>query len=259
LLLPAALAWAGLSAVGSLREGQFWRAYPQVAELAVYAGVIAGGLMLLGFSRRLTQERLRDCWWGLFLTIGILFSLLASGALVYFILPPLAYALVSGFRKRWGHASSAGNLLAAAILFATMGGMLGLLQELLNGGPLWIFAVLGGLVLMPWLIEVRPVLEGWSRRRTAAAALAFAALAWVPPALVPAYGADRQQQWTTQYVVEEGRSPVWSIVNDRKPLPERFHQFALWRRGTLPGLGPASALDRSGAASSGSVLRAAPA
>jgi hypothetical protein len=112
--------------------------------------------------------------------------------------------------------------------------MLGLLQDLLNGGPLWILALFGGLVLMPWLIEARPLMEGWSWRKIVPAALAFAALAWVPAALAPAYSADRQQQWTTQYVLEAGKPPRWSIVNDRKPLPSTFDRFGSWTQGQLP-------------------------
>lgn len=233
LLLPVALAWAGLSVLGELRGGQFWRAYPKVAELAVYAGVIAGGLLLLGLGRRLPQGELRAAWWGLFLILGLGFSLAAPGALVYFILPPLAYLLVRLLGRRWRHHGAAGSLLAALITFVTLGAMLGLLQDLVNNGPLWIFALFGGLVLMPWLIEARPLLEGWRRRRLVPAALAFAGLAWVPAALVPAYSADRQQAWTTQYVLEEGKAPTWSIVNDRKPLPSQIAQLGEWRQGRL--------------------------
>ena len=235
LALPVALAWAGLTALGALREGQLWRAYPQAAELAVYAGVIAAALGVLALGQRVSLDRLRDSWWGLFLLIGAAFSLLAPGAFVYFLLPPIAYALVSGLAKRWPRARLTASLLAAVILFVTLGAMLGLLQELLNGGPLWIFALLGGLVLMPWLIEARPLLEGWRWSRVGPAALAFAAIAWVPAALVPAYSADRQQQWTLQYVVDAAqRQPVWSVVNDRKELPTEWRRFGDWRLGRLP-------------------------
>lgn len=104
---------------------------------------------------------------------------------------------------------------------------------------MWIFALFGGLVLMPSLIEARALLDGRRWPYVAAGALAFAALAWVPAALAPAYSADRQQQWTLQFVVY-GRDPqpFWSIVNDGKPLPAAFKAFGRWELTRVPGLGP---------------------
>jgi hypothetical protein len=127
------------------------------------------------------------------------------------------------------------SLMAALIVFATLGATLGLLQELLNGGPLWVFALIGGLILMPWVIEIRPLLEQAPRGRSAAGAVACAALAWVPAALTPAYSSDRQQQWSLQYVQDSAqRQPLWSVINDRKALPGEWRRFGDWRQGTLP-------------------------
>ncbi|GAA4041600.1 M20/M25/M40 family metallo-hydrolase [Sphingomonas rosea] len=232
-LLATAIAWLGLSGVGALREGQFWRAVPQVSELAVYAGVIASGLLVLSWSRA-SQSALRRGWWTLYLLLGLALTFFAPGALVYFFVPPLLFLIGAENQHRWRHAELAGSLLAALLTFMTLGAMLGLLQDLANSGPLWIFALFGALVLMPWLIEARPLLAGASWRRAAPIAIAFAALAWVPAALAPAYSADRQQQWTLQYVLEAGKPPVWSIVNDRKPLPADLQKLGEWRQGTLP-------------------------
>lgn len=235
LLAPVALAWAGLSLVGTLREGQFWRAYQAASELAIYAGVIAAGLALLAGMKRWTLPQLRRAWWLLFVLIGILFSVFAPGAMVYFLLPPLIFLIGIASRSRQPAAETVGSLLAAVLLFVTLGAALGLVQDLINSGPLWLLALLGGLVLMPWLIEARPLVEGWRWSRVAAVALAFAALAWVPAAVAPAYSADRQQQWTLQYVVGAGPDqPLWSVVNDRKPLPDEWAGFGAWRQGTLP-------------------------
>nr|WP_314445147.1 M20/M25/M40 family metallo-hydrolase [uncultured Sphingomonas sp.] len=235
LLLPAAVAWCGLAAITALREGQFWRAYPMASELAIYGGVIAIGLLLLALGKRWTVRQLRRAWWLLFVMVGIGFSVAAPGAMIYFVLPPLLFLIGTLFTRRWPAAETALALAAALLLFVTLGAALGLIQELVGNGPLWVLALLGGMVLMPWLIEARPLVEGWRWPRLAPLALGFAVLAWVPAALVPAYSADRQQQWTLQYVVGAGPDqPFWSVVNDRRPLPEAWKSFGQWRLGTLP-------------------------
>ncbi|WP_426267456.1 M20/M25/M40 family metallo-hydrolase [Sphingomonas sp. LHG3443-2] len=236
LLVPVAAAWAGLAVVGAFREGQFWRANPLATELAIYAGVIALGLALLALGKRWSVAELRRAWWLLFVAIGIAFSVAAPGAMVYFLLPPGIF-LVGTFAgaRRWPAVETVAALLAALTLFVTMGGALGLIQDLVNAGPLWILAPFGGLLLMPWLIEATPLLADLRWSRAAGVALAFAGLAWIPAALAPAYSADRQQQWTLQYVVGAGPDqPFWSVVNDCKALPQAWKSLGQWRLGTLP-------------------------
>jgi hypothetical protein len=229
-----ALAWTGLTIVGFLREGQFWRAYPKVTELAVYAGVIAAGLAVVG-AVRLRMAQWRAAWWLLYLGLGLALTSVASGALIFFVVPPLLYALVATLGRRSEPEGLGASLVAALIVFATLGATLGLLQELLNGGPLWAFALIGGLILMPWVIEIRPLLEQAPRGRLAAGAVACAALAWVPAALTPAYSSDRQQQWSLQYMQDPAlRQPLWSVINDRKALPGEWRRFGDWRQKTLP-------------------------
>lgn len=237
ILGGTALAYLGLALVGALREGQFWRAQPQWSELAIYAGVIAAGLALLAVGRRADIARLRVGYWLLFLVLGALLSIAASGALIYFLLPPAIFALGLLVARWWKPAETVGALLAAAALFLTLGAMLGLLQDLLNGGPLWLFAPFGALILLPWLVEARPLLEALPRRRVLSVLAGFALLTWVPAAFAPAYSADRQQQWSLQYVVDPTlRQPQWSVVNDRKALPAGWQRFGDWRQGTLAGL-----------------------
>ena len=238
VLGATALAWLGLGLVGAFREGQFWRAQPGWSQLAIYAGTMALGLALVGPMRRSDVGRLRAAFWLLFLVAGGLLTVQASGALIYFILPPAVFALGLLAARWWRPAETVGAVIAAAMLYLTLGAMLGLLQDLLNGGPLWLFAPFGALVLLPWLIEAKPLLAGARRGRMVAALAAFATLAWVPAALAPAYSADRQQQWTLQYVVDPAlRQPVWSLVNDRGPLPPDWRRFGHWRLGTVDSLG----------------------
>ncbi|URD61373.1 M20/M25/M40 family metallo-hydrolase [Sphingomonas sp. KRR8] len=234
----AAAAWLGLSIVGAFREGQFWRAHPVWSETAVYAGVIAVGLGLLALARRMEVARLRVVYWLLFLVLGGLLTLAASGALIYFLLPPAIMALgllLGRLGKGW---ETVAAIAAAVACYLTLGAMLGLLQDLLNGGPLWLFAIFGALVLLPWLIEAKPLLEGAKRRTAIGVAVSFALLAWMPALFTPAYSSDRQQQWTLQYVVDPARKqPAWSVVNDRKALPADWRRFGNWRLERVEALG----------------------
>ncbi|WP_205480578.1 M20/M25/M40 family metallo-hydrolase [Sphingomonas arenae] len=235
LLLGIGLAWAGLTVVGGFRSGQFWRASPQWTEAAIYAGVIAAGLLALAAARTLEVRQLRAAFWLLFLVVGAGTALAAPGGLIYFLSPPLIVACGMLAGRWWKPAETLAAILAALLLFVTLGAMLGLLEELLNGGPLWAFAPLGGLVLLPWLIEAKPLVEGSSRTRVAGGAILLAFAAWIPATIAPAYSADRQQQFTLQYVVDPSfRQPLWSIANDRAPLPASFARFGRWQLGTLP-------------------------
>jgi hypothetical protein len=239
LLLGTGAAWLGLTVVGGLRSGMFWRAHPGWTELAVYAGVVAAALAVLATAaRRLEVRQLRAAFWLLFLGLGALFTFVAPGALIYFVLPPLIVALGMLAARWWRPVETVAAVLAALLLFLTLGAMLGLLEELLNGGPLWVFAPLGALMLLPWLIESKPLADGAPRPALLAGAAALLIGGWAVSAAMPAYSADRQQQWTLQYVADpQARQPVWSVVNDRAPLPAAFDRFGQWRQMQLPSLG----------------------
>lgn len=235
LVLGTGLAWVGLTAVGGFRSGQFWRASPQWAEAAIYAGVIASGLLALAAARAMEVRQLRVAFWLIFLVVGAGTAFAAPGGLIYFLFPPLIIACGILAGRWWKPVETVAAILGALLLFVTLGSLLGLLEELLNGGPLWAFAPLGGLVLLPWLIEAKPLCEELPRARVAGGAALLAVVAWIPPTIVPAYSADRQQQFTLQYVVDPTfRQPLWSIVNDRASLPASLARFGPWQLGTLP-------------------------
>ncbi|CAA9526372.1 MAG: hypothetical protein AVDCRST_MAG62-1493 [uncultured Sphingomonas sp.] len=238
VVLGTGVAWLGLAAVGSIRPGMFWRAHQPWAEFAVYAGVVAVAVALLAAARRFEPRRLRAASWLLFMIVGGLFSLVAPGALIYFLLPPLIVALGMVAARWWKPAEPLAGIAAALLLYLTLGATLGLLEELLNSGPLWVFAPIGALVLLPWLVEAKPLVDRMGRRSLLAGAGALLVGAWAIAAAVPAYSADKQQQWTLQYVVDEqARQPVWSIVNDRAPLPTAFARFGRWEQLRVPALG----------------------
>ena len=235
MLGGTALAWLGLTLVGGLRHGTFWRAHQVVSEVAVYAGVIAAALIMLAIVRRLTARQWRVAFWLMFTLLGALIGTRASGGLVYFLLPPAVAALGIVAARWWRPAETTAAIVAAALLFVTMGAMLGLLGELFNSGPLWILAIVGALVLLPWLVELRPLTAHLRPRPLALAAIALPIVAWTGAATRPAYSSDRQQQFTIEHVTDRGDNKTyWGIVNDRAPLPAAIDPGATWRFASVP-------------------------
>jgi hypothetical protein len=168
-----------------------------------------------------------------FLLFGGAIGLVAPGGIIFFLFPPLVMLIGMVLRRYWPDAETVGAWAAILLLFLTWGAMLGLLEELLNQGPMWLFAPLGALILLPVLVEARPLIAGAGTRASAAAAGALALIAWAASAAVPAYSADRQQRFVIEHVSDfaEGKA-FWSVINDRAPLPAAYGPG--WRYGKLP-------------------------
>jgi hypothetical protein len=215
------LAFAGHFLVQALRAGDYWRAWPAVTSTAVYASAIAAcviGLVLVAGTAERT--RLRPAFWLLFTALGAALCIVAPGAAIYFLLPPLVAALGMAARRWHGGAERGGAILAALLLFLTFGPALGLFEELMNGGPLWAFAPLGAAILLPALIELRPLLKQIRARLAVALAAGLALAGWAAAALTPAYSADRQQLFTVEYVWDEtARTGRFAVNNDGAPVP----------------------------------------
>ena len=102
----------------------------------------------------------------------------------------------------------------------------------MNDDPQWIFAPLGAAILLPALIELRPLL---ARVRAAVRASPARSIspsrAGSPPAFTPAYSADRQQLFTIEYVWDEtARTGRFAVNNDGAPVPYE----ADWERVEMP-------------------------
>jgi hypothetical protein len=232
VFLSTTLSWLILAVIGAVRHGMFWRAHPIWTHLAVYAATIFAATILLGtIGGGLDRTRLRAAFWLIFLGVGGAIALIAPGGIIFFLFPPL-FVLTGMIGKRWWkRAEQAGSIAAILFLYATWGGMLGLLGELLNGGPMWVFAPLGALLIIPALIEARPLIAGAGLKSAALTsgviALAFCGVS----AAVPAYSADRQQRFVIQHVTDASmHKSWWSVLNDGAPLP----YAGQWKRGELP-------------------------
>ena len=232
----AALAWLALALVGALRHGMFWRASPEWTLLATYAGaMLVGSLLLATLGRRADRSQLRAGYWASIAILGALIGLAAPGGIVFFIVPPLLVlaGVVAG--AWWKPAEWIGAALAILILYLSWGEMLGLLQELLSNGPMWIFAPLGSLLILPLLIEARGLTGRIDVRAAALVGGVLTAFGWIAAAAAPAYSADRQQRFAIQHVTQPAAGKAWwSVVNDGAPVPDAYRAAGKWSRGKLP-------------------------
>jgi hypothetical protein len=228
------LSWLLLALIGFARPGMFWRAHPIWTHLATYATVILVAVALLAWSARIVGvDRLRSGFWLLFLCVGALIGLFAPGGIIFFLFPPLLAFIGMVAARWWRPAEAVGSWAAIVVLYVTWGAMIGLLEELLNGGPMWLFAPLGSLLLVPVLIEARPLIDRTGWRIAAALSSVLALLGWAASAASPAYSADRQQRFVIQHVTDAAsHRGWWSVLNDGAPLPRGFP--GAWRRGKLP-------------------------
>jgi hypothetical protein len=236
LLGSAALTWIALALVGAVRHGMFWRAHPAWTHLATYASVMLVAVALLAtIGRRREVRQLRAAFWLIYLIIGGLIGLFAPGGIIFFLFPPLlTLAGIAGSRW-WKPSELVGSLTAILFLYLTWGALLAALEELLNGGPMWIFAPLGALVILPVLIEAKPLVDRAKLRGAASVSAVLALLGWAVAAAAPAYSADRQQRFVVQHVTDESAGKSWwSVLNDAAPLPKAYPAEGEWTRDKLP-------------------------
>lgn len=237
VLLAALIGYLGQALVGLLRPGMFWRADPLWTHLATYASAILAGLIVLPtLGRRLEVFQLRTAFWLFYLLLGLALALVAPGGLIYFLFPPLLMFFGSLGGKSARKTERWAGLAAVLLLYLTLGVMLASLEELLSRGPIWVFAPLGALILLPALIEAKPLMAEVRRPRLLAIGGAFALVGWGVAAAVPAYSADRQQQFTIEHVTDtSAQRSSWSILNDMAGVPDGLGgSNAHWTLDALP-------------------------
>jgi hypothetical protein len=221
--LALAMADAALTAfllhwsIGWLRPGEYWRAHPEWISLAIDSTAMASAAVaLLWIARPVARDRLRLAFWLVFLILGAGLCLVAPGAAVYFLLPPL----LAGLGLVWPRAERIAAGLALLALAVHWLPLLHLSQVLLDFDSGWVFAPVSTLILFPFLIEAKPALARLGRGRVTAAMAALALLAWLPAALAPAYSLERKQRLSVEYVWDDARGKArWMAYHDRGPLP----------------------------------------
>jgi hypothetical protein len=225
--------WLMLTLIGAERHGMFWRAHPIWTHLAIYATTIFVAVVVLrAVAANIDETRQRAAFWFIFLMVGGAIGLIAPGGIIFFLFPPLIALIGMLASQRSKRAEMIGSLAAILVLYLTWGAMLGLLEELLNGGPMWVFVPLGSLIIIPILIEARTLINESGARGSALVSAIPPLLGWAAVAAVPAYSADRQQRFVIQHVtdVSNGKS-WWSVLNDGAPIPRSSGER--WKRGEL--------------------------
>lgn len=230
LAAGAGLAWLGSFAIGLVRAGDYWRASPVVTTSAVYASAIVAALLAIrAIAPEAGRQRLRAAFWLAFTIVGAAISLVAPGGAIYFLLPPLIAALGIALGRGRPAIETGAALVAALALYVSFGPALGLFEVLLTDGPFWVFAPLGALMLLPWLIELPLLVERCRPLALPGAALLL--IAWTAVALTPAYSEDRQQRMTVAYLRDGGTGAArWTLSGDGARRPPGFD----WRREALP-------------------------
>lgn len=228
----AALAWLGQFVLGAVRAGDYWRGYPLATNTAVYASALAAGLAaLMLIARNVEVARLRAGYWLFFGLVAAAISWIAPGGAILFLGPALAAAIgmaAAGWR-RW--LEPAGAWAAILLAFLVLGPALGLFEELMSNGPHWMFAPIGALILLPALIELKPLVDRLGRTFVLAGAGDLLLLPWLVVAFVPAYSADRRQQFAIEYALDaDAGAARWAINSDGARLPA----LASWERAELP-------------------------
>lgn len=236
ILGSAALAFIGQFAVGLLRSGQWWRGHPEIISIALGASALAACAIALILVRQTAKERLRAAFWLIFSLLGALFCIVAPGASILFIAPSLvaAIGMIAG-----GKSERFCTLAAAALLFLLFAPLLHLIEILLGYGNAWMFAPLAALILLPWTIELQPIMVA-ARPVAVAVAGGTALLGWAVAAAAPAYTEDRQQRFSIEYVWDaDKRRRLWAVVNEAGPLPDGYSAAGPWKKTeTIWGLAP---------------------
>ena len=215
-----------------IRAGDYWRAHPLIAYLAVYATLLTVECALLAwFARSFDRDRLRVAAWLLILLFGSIASLALPGATIYFLAAPLLALAAMLFDKRPPIATTLfwAAALIQLLLFAEL---LALIEMLLIDGPLSAVAPLAALAALPFLIEVLPS----GKPRGTVLIMGIAALGLSAAAMVmPRTSEVRPGAFTIDYVRDDVRGKTnWTVASKQAPLPESWSRFGAWRAAVMP-------------------------
>ena len=235
LLLAVGMTIAGIGASAFVtflatlvRAGDFWRAYPLVTYLAVYA-VLVCGMTLVWARWGVERGRMRASVWLLTLIVGAALSLALPGATIFFLLAPAIALTGIAISHRSQRAGTVLLLLAALVQFVMFAETLALIEMLLIDGPLWAVAPFAALAALPFIIEVEH-----ARLRPALALLAVAALGlWTAALLLPRSSAERPASFSIDYFRDADHGTAsWGIASKQAPLPASYP--GEWHKGVLP-------------------------
>jgi hypothetical protein len=110
--------------------------------------------------------------------------------------------------------------------------LLDLTETLLDMDAAWIFAPVAALILLPALIELKPLATRLPARTLTLCLVALASLSWLPALLAPAYSSDRKQEFVIEYVLDATKGEAsWMVMHDGAALPAAFTSLGRAEKG----------------------------
>ncbi len=228
----AGIAVSSIAAAAAVlvRPGDFWRAYPLITYLAVYAVLLAAMTAALSlWGQRMDRASLRAATWLLILTTGSVLSLVLHGAVIFFLLAP-TLALIGIALQRRSPQLGTGLVIAAALVQLVMfAEMLALIETLLVDGPLWAVTPLAALAALPFLAEI----TGAPLRPAIVVLVAASFVLWAGALALPRSSAERPASFSIDYFRDASNNEAyWGVATKQAPLPGGYP--GQWHRGTLP-------------------------
>ncbi|HMI40720.1 MAG TPA: M20/M25/M40 family metallo-hydrolase [Sphingomicrobium sp.] len=227
-VLAAIVATAMLGELAALiRAGDYWRAHPLVAYLAVYATLLAiEAALLVRFTLGIDRERLRIAGWLFIGLVGAVASIALPGATIFFLAPSLLALIAMLIVGKSAPLATALFWAAALLQLLMFAELLALIEMLLIDGPLAAVAPLAALAALPFLIEMMPA----ERPRIALLTMGVAALGlWIVALAMPRTSAERPGAFTIDYVRDDLRGKSnWAVASKQAPLPGDWNRFGSW-------------------------------
>ena len=231
MVVGGSIAAGAVSFIASmLRAGDFWRAYPLVPYLAIYATMLAAMTAIWArWGRGLDRRAMRTASWLLILVLGTAASLYLPGATILFLIGPALGVLSVGLARRNPQVATALAIAAAAVQFLMFAELLAAIEMLLIDGPLAAGALVAALAALPAIIETEP--EG-SRPAILAVALVAVPL-WLAALVMPRSSAERPLQFSIDYFRDASKQAAnWAVATKQAPLPGNFPGH--WEKSVLP-------------------------
>ena len=237
LLLAAGMAVGGSLAAGLvsfvatlLRAGDFWRAYPLVTYVALYATLLAAMAAVWGrWGRAADRRRARAAAWLLVLIFGALISFVLPGATIFLLIAPAVALVAIALPGRAATTATLLAVIATIIQFVMFAELLAAVEMLLIDGPLAAVVLLAALAALPAIVEIDA-----NSSRLASLLLIVGALAlWIAALMMPRASAERPLGFNIDYFRDaDAKSASWAVATKQAPLPGNFP--GKWERKELP-------------------------
>ena len=230
MVIGGSLAAAAVSVAANLiRLGDFWRAYPLIAYMAVYATLLLAMGFVWWWGRALDKRRMRAAAWLVILIIGGALSLALPGATIFFLIAPAIALIGMAVTDRSPFAANLLVALAIVIQFVMFAEILALLEMLLIDGPLAAVVLLAALAALPAIVELDAKASRWAVVGCLVASVGF----WIAAMAIPRSSAERPLQFSIDYFRDATKNKAnWAIATKQAPLPRGYP--GQWDKKVLP-------------------------